>query len=474
MVDITKLSPEEQAELLALLEAEEKYKQQNKLKFYKPYAKQKEFHAHSSTKRERGLLAGNQLGKTVSAGAEVAMHLTGQYPEWWTGRRYSRPTRWMAGSESAELTRKGVQRVLLGPPETKEQWGTGSIPADCIVDTTPRPGVPDAVAVINVRHVSGGISSIQLNSYDQGRSKWQAETVDGVWLDEEPPEDVYFEAITRTNVGGGLILLTMTPLKGMSSIVRRYLSEPSEDRVAVSMTIDDVDHYTAEEKAKIIASYPAHEREARTKGIPTLGSGRIFPVTEESISCAPFQIPDYWPQINGLDFGWDHPTAAVNLAWDRDSDCIYVTKTHKKSEQTPVFHAAAIKPWGVWIPVAWPHDGLQHDKGSGDQLAEQYRAQGLNMLGERATFEDGSNGVEAGLIEMLDRMQTGRFKVFSHLADWFDEFRLYHRKDGKVVKEFDDVLSATRYGMMMIRFAITKPRRTGLEKRGYGDSYAGY
>ena len=109
------------------------------------------------------------------------------------------------------------------------------------------------------------------------------------------------------------------------------------------------------------------------------------------------------------------------------------------------------------MPTAWPHDGLQHDKGSGEQLAIQYAAAGLKMLKDRATFEDGSNGVEAGLMEMLERMQTGRFKVFGHLEDWFGEFRLYHRKDGKVVKLQDDLLSATRYALMMKRKAITRP-----------------
>ena len=113
---------------------------------------------------------------------------------------------------------------------------------------------------------------------------------------------------------------------------------------------------------------------------------------------------------------------------------------------------------GLWIPVSWPHDGLQHDKGSGQQLAEQYKEQGLNMLDRRATFEDGSNGVEAGLFEMLDRMKTGRLKVASHLTKWFEEFRMYHRKDGKVVKERDDLMAATRYGIMMIRHAEVEPR----------------
>jgi Terminase RNaseH-like domain/Terminase large subunit, T4likevirus-type, N-terminal len=228
-------------------------------------------------------------------------------------------------------------------------------------------------------------------------------------------------------------------------------------RHVVSMTIEDVDHYTREEKDRIIASYPAHERDARAKGIPTMGSGRVFPIAEERIKCDPITIPKHWAQINGTDFGYDHPFAAVNIAWDRDADCIYVAKAYRQREATPIIHAASIKPWGSWVPCAWPHDGYQHDKGSGDQLAEQYRKQGLKMLREHATHPEGGFGTEAGIMEMLDRMQTDRFKVFATLGEWFDEFRLYHRKDGKIVKERDDLMSATRIGLMMLRFAATEP-----------------
>jgi hypothetical protein len=242
----------------------------------------------------------------------------------------------------------------------------------------------------------------------------------------------------------------------MSSVVARYLLEESDDRAVVTMTIEDAEHFTPEERAKIIASYPAHEREARTRGIPTLGSGLIFPVLEEDIVCEPFQIPSFWPQIGGLDFGWDHPTAAVSLAWDRDSDIVYLTRNYRKREATPVFHAAAIKPWGPWLPWAWPHDG-NNDTAAGKNLATQYREQGLMMLSERATFSDGSNSVEAGLMEMLDRMQTGRFKVFNTCVEWLEERRMYHRKDGKVVKERDDTISASRYALMMLRCAMTEP-----------------
>ncbi len=164
-------------------------------------------------------------------------------------------------------------------------------------------------------------------------------------------------------------------------------------RFVTSMTIDDVEHYSAAEKAQIIASYPAHEREARAKGIPTMGSGRVFPIEESRITCQPVSIPHHWKQIVGVDFGIDHPFAASRLAFDADADCIYVTHCYRITGQIPAIHAVQIKAWGNWIPCAWPHDGLIRDKGSGDQLAEQYRSHGVNMLPERATHEEGGNGV---------------------------------------------------------------------------------
>jgi phage terminase large subunit-like protein len=432
----------------------------NILPRYKPYAKQLEFHKNGAKYRERLFMAGNQLGKTIAGGAEVAMHLTGLYPPDWQGKRFDHPVTWIAGSESYELTRDGVQRLLVGPPAQEEDWGTGYIPFKTIIATTRRSGVSHALDTVTVRHVTGGLSTLYLKAYEQGRGKWQANTVHGIWFDEEPPSDVYFEGITRTNATRGIILLTFTPLKGMSDVVGRYLLEENQDRVVTTMTIDDAGHYTPEERERIVASYPPHEREARTKGVPSMGSGRIFPVSEESIICEPFDIPKHWVQLGGLDFGWDHPFGAVSAAWDRDADVFYVTKEYREREQTPLLHSAGVKSWGDWLPWAWPHDGLQHDKGSGEQLKAQYAAQGLKMMPEKATFQDGTNGVEAGLMEMLDRMQTGRFKVFRTCPKWFEEFRLYHRDEGQVVKERDDLISASRYAIMMKRFAVVPVKKS--------------
>src|SRR5690606_5536560 len=133
--------------------------------------------------------------------------------------------------------------LLLGPPENKGMWGTGAIPRDALVDTAPRHGVPDAVSAILVRHESGELSSCQLQSYDQGRSKWQADTLDGGWLDEEPPEDVYFEVLTRTNTTLGPVYTTMTPLRGVSNVVKRFYLDKLPGTHLTMMDINDVEHY---------------------------------------------------------------------------------------------------------------------------------------------------------------------------------------------------------------------------------------
>lgn len=433
-----------------------------RLKYYQPYTKQKLFHTSSLT-RERLFMAGNQLGKTLAGAAEMAMHLTGRYPEWWNGRRFNAPIRALAGSESSELTRKGIQRLLVGPPEQEQEWGTGFVPKDALASWNRRAGVPNTLDNIVVNHVSGGDSVLEFKSYDQGRTKWQADTVHVVWFDEEPDEDIYTEGLTRTNATGGMVYMTFTPLLGMSNVVKRFLLEKSPDRHVTTMTIDDAEHYTPEQRASIVAGYPEHEREARAKGIPTLGSGRVFPVSEASIKEPQPNIPRQWVRVCGLDIGWDHPTAAVWMAWDRDTDTLHIYDCYRQKEQTPIMHAAALKSRGVWIPVSWPHDGLQHDKGSGKQIAELYREQGANLLQDHATFQDGTNGVEAGVLALLDRMKTGRLRVAEHLNDWWEEFRLYHRKDGQIVKEGDDLMSATRYALMMLRFATVEPENVALK-----------
>jgi phage terminase large subunit-like protein len=421
------------------------------------------------------------LGKTFSMGSEVAMHLTQRYPSWWNGKVFNRPIQAAGASETALLTRDGMQRILLGWPALP--LGHGAIPKDAIVETIrSKHGPAELFEMLRIRHggggdVQAGESVFYLRSYDQGRARIQAMELDLFWFDEEPDLDYYMEGLTRTNNTLGPVVLTFTPLKGMSEVVARFLLEEHPDRSDTNMTIDDVEHYTEEQREKIISQYKAHERDARTKGVPILGSGRVFPVEEALIEEPAIEIPDHWPRIAAMDFGWDHPTAVVWGAWDRDTDTVHIYDAYRLREQPPAVHGSAIKARGEWIPVAWPHDG-NNDTAAGPQLAKQYRDLGVQMLPKHAQFVDTSHdnkednsksskmSVEAGVSALLTRMTEGRLKVAKHLNDWWEEFRLYHRKDGKIVSERDDLMSATRYLEMSLDKAITPPiKRSSLRNR---------
>lgn len=230
-------------------------------------------------------------------------------------------------------------------------------------------------------------------------------------------------------------------------------------RHVTNMTIYDVDHYTDEDRQRIINQYPEWIRDARIKGIPILGSGQVFPISEENLRCEPFEVNPTWPHIGGVDFGMDHPFGAVKCVVDPVSGVFYVTDTYRAKAETIVIHAAALKRWGNLI-FGWPHDGGIREKRSGTTHADIYMEHGLNFLPEHAKNDDGSHFTEPAIERMVVDMKVGMFKVFSNLIDWWEEFRLYHRKDGEIVKKRDDLMSATRMAYLCRGFAKPVSRET--------------
>lgn len=459
-------------EILATLEAAWDARNYRRMEFFKPYPKQWEFIEAGRTFRERLLSAGNQNGKSEVGGYETACHLTGKYPANWNGRVFKHPVRAWADGETSLLVRDVQQKKLCGQPGVEDAFGSGFIPREDFADKpTLARGVSDAFDTIQVKHYRSdgtpdGISTLTFKSYEQGRTKHQGEPIDFDWCDEEPPEDVYSEIVTRTTATGGMVFITYTPLKGMSSVTRRFFQEANPDRKLVQMTIDDAEHIPASERAKIIAGWPAHEREARARGIPMLGSGRIFQFSDDAImEPALTHIPAYWAKLWCIDFGISHPFAAALLVIDRDNDVIHLHHTIRMSDALPIMHAMPMKAIGKAVPVAWPQDGTAREKGTGESLAKQYQRAGLLMLPHHARWEDGGVSTEAAILEMQERMATGRFKVANHLADFFEEFHLYHRKDGVIQKINDDILSAIQKGVMMKRYGRAVPLGSGFSTK---------
>lgn len=444
----------ELAEILETLEAAAYRKQYRRFDFFQPYDKQRQFFAYGATKRERLLTAGNQQGKTEAGGFEVACHLTGEYPSWWAGRRWDRPTRgWIAG-ESSLAVRDTQQKKLCGEPGVATLFGTGLIPKDAFTDKPSLGrGVTDAFDTIQVRHKSGGTSIARFKSYEQGRTKFQGETLDWVWNDEECDITIYSEELARITATGGMVFTTFTSMQGETALVLRF-QDQSSDRAVVQMGLKDAKHIPESQHEQIIAGFMPYEREARVWGGIMRGEGRVFTMPDEALTEEPLTyIPAYWPRLWGIDPGIGHPFGAVLIIWDRDNDVIHVHHTVRIIDGLPINHWEAMRPIGAGVPVAWPKDAGDREKGSGEPLADQYRRLGAVMLHKHAMFEDGSVSTEAGIREMDERMRTGRFKVAAHLGDWFAEYRNYHRKGGQIVKIRDDLMSATRFAVVMKRYA---------------------
>ncbi len=452
-----------EAETLELLEALEYVKTFRRMETWVPYPKQRMFFRLGATKRERIFLAGNQVGKTEAGAFEAMCHATGLYPEWWDGKRFGHKTvGWVAGVSSNDVKRV-AQRKLCGPPGVESEWGTGLIPKDCLLERAMTRGVTDAIDELQVQHCTDGkkdgVSRIVFKSYEQGRKTFQGDTIDWGWGDEESEKaDVYPEFLTRLK-GNGIMWTTFTPLFGPTDFVNRFMNG-DEDKGVVQMELDEVPlpedggHFSAAERQARKAGYLSHEAEARTKGIPLLGSGAIFMTPEARVVEPPLDyIPDYWAKGWGIDFGIGHPFGAALCFWDRDNDVVHVHAAYRARDTLSIVHAAALKRLAAGVPVFWPKDGADRDPHGGGTLADGYRKHGLLMHSMHAHWPDKSLSTDAGIQEWDEREKTGRIKFAAHLAELLEERRFYHRKEGLIVKIRDDILSAVRIFLMMKRFA---------------------
>src|ERR1039457_585225 len=403
------------------------------------YPRHMEFLTAGANFRERLFMAANRAGKTETGAYEMACHLTGQYPPWWQGKRFSQPVNaWACGTTNG-TTRDIVQEKLLGP---EGAHGTGMIPAHTIVKVSNKQGLPNAADTVLVKHVLGVRSRVSFKSYESGRKAFEGTAQHVIWLDEEGPLDIYTECLYRTATTGGVLYTTFTPLLGMSDVVKSFLEPENEEARAVKHVTQcdwsQVPHLDEAAKAQLLASTPLYQRDARTKGIPQLGAGAIYPLAESEILVPRFDIPQHWPRSYGMDVGWNR-TAVVWGALDRENGIAYLYHEYYRAQAEPVIHAAGIKAVGEWIPGVVDPACLGSSQIDGRTLMEMYGELGLNL-------QPAVNAVESGIYEVWVALSTGRLKVLDSLSNWVSEFRKYHRDEkGKIVKKDDHLMDAMRY-----------------------------
>lgn len=413
------------------------------------YAKHMAFFRLGALHKTRAFIAGNRVGKTEGGGGfEVTCHVTGLYPDWWEGHRFERPNHWWVAGDTNETVRDITQAKLCGP---RDALGTGLIPGDLLGKAMYRPNSNGAMDTLPVRHVSGGWSTIGFKSYEQGRKAFQGVEKDGIWLDEESNEGVRAECVLRLMTTQGLLLETFTPLNGITPIISKYFEDGldldesgilvKKDRAVVMAGWDDVPHLSAEDKARMLAEAEPHLREARSKGVPSLGSGAIYPIKEEEILVDPFPIPAWWPRGYALDVGWNR-TACIWGAYDRDTDTLYLVQQHYRGLAEPAVHASAIKARGAYMEGVIDPAARGRSQIDGKKLIDMYKAEGLKL-------HMADNAVEAGILEVWHRLSTGRLKVFKNLSDFRNEYRMYRRDEhGAIVKKNDHLMDAMRYLVM--------------------------
>ena len=461
--------------LLATLRDEER----RRFLYYEPYPKQREF--HNSTCIQRCISGGNQTGKSFCTIMETCFHATGFYPPWWEGHRptprintvtKNRELRiWYLGTDN-QTVRNSLQSRIIGTEENG--YTDGAIHVDYInLDSKMmKRNVAGAVDKVRIRHIDGFEVELCFKSYEQGRKNLQSEPVDIVIFDEEPPSDVYAECVARLAATDGFYYMAFTPLLGMTPLVHSFWMRNDPNKSLTTLSVYDSPHFTQKMLDNLEARYAGlspSEKRARMLGLPAIGAGMVYPIEDESLidPAFPATIPNSWKQIGAIDFGrGEHPFAAVWIAIDPLSGIHYLYDCIKVTQKPEEEIAEILKRNGDWIPFAYPHDlmrnsGISSFKGlkktEGWLYKNIFEELGLTMTPTNAMLPEGGISVEPGIVYVRNLMHKGLLKVHPKLEDWWEEKRLYaYGDDSRPKKVNDDLMDATRYALIMTRFAASK------------------
>jgi phage terminase large subunit-like protein len=415
------------------------------------YPKHIEFLNGGAKYSERLFSAANQIGKTLTILLEGYYHASGKYPQWWEGKRFRRPTVGIFGAESWDHMRTGIQsKLLTGADKGSLERGTGIIPKELLdkAKLIAKSNVTGVYAEIEIPHITGGNSKIIFRTYDR-QEAWESMTCNWVMLDEEPPRDIYTEAAMRVLANNGTIALGFTPDSGLTETVLHFFKDgefsagAADNKLITMVGWDDVPHLTKEAREAAMAQMSPHLVEAKTKGIPYLGEGRIFYFDLQPFIEPSFEIPEHFERCFAVDPGIKR-AAVLWGATDPDTGVTYIYDEYGSENLSIYTVADAIKAHGSWIPgVMDPFYGPQSSRESASKIIDLYKESGLDVeLCDRKGKDYKEGGIETIKVAFL----TGKLKIFQHCRQLINQLHLYHRTSkGRTGNTPDDFVDAIRY-----------------------------
>lgn len=478
-VTIKQLSSEQQWRFQDLAIAVADDMRYNQLKYFRPFEHQRKFFATCNADR-RGILAANRIGKTVSTCYETAMHLTGQYPDWWTGKRFAKPITAMVAGEGWQQVAMVLQNELLGSQDVKitEQLGTGAIPRDAIVFDTMRNDGANCLGV-EIRHVSGGNSYLVFANYTQEVRQMQGFKLNLAVFDEQPPDDFFSEIVTRTATTQGQVLCSFTPLKGLNGLVSKFWhQEEGYEHIRVSW--DDVPEYDPwgepfllnETRQQLERDYLPHERDARRNGVPVMGKGAVFQLRS-------------WPTYKTGDFDFRntsgiHRVISLDLGLVNDKTVISLMYWHPEEQEAWLHHQIVVKgqeeanpmnyinhlmrPEVFGTPIVLPADANTQGRYtmSSQSIRELFESYELNVHPDAIMNPPDDQGRRTnhksfGINRMRQMLELGTLHVNENCQDFLREAQNYYVDNHGRFSDPDDCIDSARYGLIACLQGIAEP-----------------
>lgn len=474
-VDVEALLPTLDADgkrrLLSYLRAVDDHKRYNKIKYFEPDSWQKKAITLGVQEAFRGVIAGNRLGKSFFGTYETAVHLTGKYPDNWTGHKFNcGPINAVAlGVDFTQIAKPlAMQELLIGPPSDR---GAGWIPKEDIVRMTPKMGVRDVVATIYVKHydefgVHDGESRLDFGSYNQGDEVLMGAAYHWFLIDECPTDDTILEqAKKRTWSVNGKGLCVFTPEKGMNKTVEAFWNEDGLHHSGlVHVSLWDSSLYNEEEKNRMNDSIAPWQRAFSIEGIPTAGTGAVFAgIVKTSLLDSTITVKPHWKRMAAVDFGFKDTNVVSFIAKDPDTNTYYLYDELANEETETTYIAMSVKEKQLgFIPMIYPADG-DAERGLGDTYAEIYKRAGCIVTSQQARNwyfdpEGKDRTVQPGVLFIRELMQQGRLKVHPKCVHFLKEFDLYsYNREGKFIDKHNHAIDSVRYNLMAIdRFGVSE------------------